>query len=377
MPEDERFGAMREGVQEVDATGDQPGHQDDDRFLAEDDSEARGQVRDRRNRRRALAVMAGLLAVILIAGLAIGGWYLSRINSALDKVKRDPSIMPTGDTTAVAPTPSDPKNKQPMTFVLLGSDSRGPDQGRSDVLMTAYVPGNRQHVYLTSYPRDLWVPIPGHGEAKINAAYAFGGPALTVSTVQDLTGIKMDHVALIDFERFIQLTEALGGVTVNNKVASKQGQYTFPKGKITIRGKEALVYVRQRHGLPNGDFDRAERQRAVVQAIIGEMLSKGVVANPKRFDEVAQTFAESVTVDSGLTNEKIRSLATSMRMNSGADVRSLQAPSAGFGTSSDGQSIVKLDRPGLDDMTRAMKNDTMDTFWDKAQNDCRYTPSGC
>lgn len=354
-------------------------HDDTEEFIETAGAAQAGtdKARDRRNLRRVLVVLAGLIAVVLVAVVAVGGWYLNRVDNALDKVERKPSLMPTDAGTAVAPTPKTASDKQPMTFVLLGSDTRGTDQGRSDVLMTAFVPGNRQQVYLTSYPRDLWVPIPGRGDAKINAAYAWGGPALTVRTLQDLTGVKMDHVAVIDFESFIKLTDVLGGVTVNNKVASRQGEYTWPKGQVTVRGEEALAFVRQRKELPNGDFDRAERQRAVVQAIIVKLLSRGVLTNPSTFDQVLQQLAGTVTVDDGLTNDKIRSLATSMRIGSAADVRSLQVPITGFGTSADKQSIAILDKGALNELSTAMKTDSMDDFWATHKDDCRFTASGC
>lgn len=346
---------------------------------SDDAREREGQARDRRNVRRVLAVVGITMAVVLVAVLAIGGWYASRVDNALNRIKRDPSMMPTGDTTAVAPKPADKDYKQPMVFVLMGSDSRGPDQGRSDVLMTAYLPGNRKQVYLTSYPRDLWVPIPGHGEAKINAAYAFGGTSLTVATLQNYTGVKVDHIAMINFERFIQLTEALGGVTVNNQVASTSGdgKYTWPRGQITVSGAEALAYVRQRKELPNGDFDRAERQRAVVTAIIAKMASADVLTNPVKFDRMATKVADTVTVDDGLSDSKMRDVAFSMRVKGKGDVVSFQAPISGFGTSRDGQWIALPDKAGQAELSAAMKNDTMAEFWAKNKNNCKFAASGC
>lgn len=334
-------------------------------------------AKDRSNLRKVLIGLAALVVVALVAVAAVGGWYLNRVDNALNKVERKPNLLPSTDTgTAVAPKPAG-DGKTPMTFVLIGSDSRGEDQGRSDVLMTAYLPGDRKNVFLTSYPRDLWVPIKGHGEAKINAAYAYGGAPLTVSTLQDLTGVKMNHVALIDFEQFIRLTTVLGGVTVNNKVASTSGQYTWPKGKITVMGEEALAYVRQRKQLPNGDFDRAERQRAVVQAIIANMLSRGVLTNPSKFDDLANALADSVVVDETLTTDRMRDIVRGMRVTSANDIISLQAPISGLGWSKDGQSIVLLDKTHLAEMSEAMKTDTMAQFWAKNKDSCSFKPGGC
>ena len=168
----------------------------------------------------------------------------------------------------------------------MGSDSRDASDagaGRSDSLMVMHLAADRKDAYLISFPRDMYVDIPGYGKNKINAAYSFGGPQLAVATLEDLLHSRMDHVAIIDFDGFIGLTEELGGVTVMNEHASKSRGYTFPAGKITIKGDEALAFVRERYELPNGDLDRAERQRLVVKAILEKGLSPETIRNPAKF----------------------------------------------------------------------------------------------
>ena len=155
------------------------------------------------------------------------------------------------------------------------------------------------------------------------------------------------------------LTDELGGVTVNNKHASEKAGYSWPKGEVTIQGEEALTYVRQRYGLPNGDLDRAERQRAVVKALLMKMLTLDVLANPLKFNEVMGQLGQYFTVDEGLTNQVIFSTATSMRVNSGDDIVILQAPISGFGTSGDGQSIDIVNEPQLAEMAQAVRTGTM------------------
>lgn len=225
--------------------------------------------------------------------------------------------------------------------------------------MLAHVPPTRDKVYIVSFPRDMWVQIPGRGQAKINAAYAYGGEALATRTLESLVGVRMDHAAKINFDGFMGLTTQLGGVTVNNKHASSVGEYSWPKGEVTIQGEEALTYVRQRYGLPNGDLDRAERQRAVVKAILMKMLTLDVLANPVKFNEVMGQLGQYFTVDEGLTNQVIFSTATSMRVNSGDDIVILQAPISGFGTSGDGQSIDIVNEPQLAEMAQAVRTGTM------------------
>lgn len=97
--------------------------------------------------------------------------------------------------------------------------------------MLAHVPADRQHVYLMSIMRDSWVEVPGHGRAKINAAYSWGGVALTTETVEQLLDIRIDHVAEIDFAGFEDMTDALGGVTVDSPGRSQHAATTSRPGR--------------------------------------------------------------------------------------------------------------------------------------------------
>lgn len=320
----------------------------------------------RRGPRRDLLALAIALTLVLIAGSA-GAWYLHRVNSALNNIVRAPEMMPSTHVDASGdPVPAaTPKGvgAAPVTFVLMGSDSRGTDQGRSDVLMVAYLSGDRKHAYLVSFPRDMWVTIPGHGQNKINAAYAFGGPSLAIQTLESMLGVRMDHAAVIDFNGFIKLTDVLDGVTVQNKYESNEGGHYFPVGKVTLKGEDALAYVRVRHSLPNGDFDRADRQRTVLTAILDKMLTAGVVANPGKFTSLLDQIASSLTVDEDLTSKRILSLGTSVRFTDGSAIRSLQAPVQGTGTSSGGASIDIVDVTGLKEMAKAMQTDGMEEYY--------------
>ena len=210
----------------------------------------------------------------------------------------------------------------------------------------------------------MYVPIPGHGKDKINAAYALGGPALTVRTLEDLTGVRMDHVVLVDFEGFIGLTKDLGGVTVTNKTAFSSHGFDYPKGKVTIQGEKALWFVRERHALPDGDLDRAANQRNVIKAIIAKGLSAGVLSDPARFTSFVGNLAKHVTVDNALSDAEIRRTAVSLRLQA-KDIELLQAPLAGFGTAPDGESIDLVDQSKLDELSAALRGDTMDRYLEK------------
>jgi LCP family protein required for cell wall assembly len=247
--------------------------------------------------------------------------------------------------------------------VLLGSDSRDdadPADGRSDTIMVVHLNKKRTNAYITSFPRDMYVNIPGYGRNKINAAYEEGGPALTVKTLEELTGAKMNHVVVVNFDGFIDLTTDLGGVTVPNKTAFSSHGYDYPKGKVKIEGKKALWFVRERHSLPGGDLDRAENQRNVIKAIVAKGLSAGVVSDPAKFSSFVGNLSKHLTVDNSLSDAEIRSTALSLRLNAN-DIQLLQAPLAGFGTAN-GQSIDVVDTARMAELGKALQDDSMAAY---------------
>ena len=324
-------------------------------------SAARRLVEEPRAKRGWLSWFFTVLGVVVALALIVAGFYVWRLWSTANDMNRSSGLLPDGDRPPASATAAGSFN-----YVLMGSDSRGDgDRGRSDVLMLAHVPPSRDKVYVVSFPRDMWVEVPGRGYAKINAAYAWGGDALATRTLESLVGVRMDHAAKIDFEGFVGLTTELGGVTVDNRVASSVGEYTWPKGEITVQGEEALTYVRQRYGLPGGDLDRAERQRATVKAILQKMMTANVLANPVTFNTVMGQLGQYFTVDEGLTNEEVFSTATSMKVTSGDDIVILQAPISGFGTSADGQSIDVVNEAQLEEMGKAVRTGTMGDYAEK------------
>lgn len=328
----------------------------------------------RRRGRRALLGALAILGAVLVAIAIVVGYYAKSVDNALSQAPRAdllPTVTPSGGgTPADVPTtsPGDAVN-----IVVMGSDSRGTDRGRSDTLIVMHINADRQKVYLISFPRDMWVPIPGYGEAKINAAYSWGGPVLTIRTLQELTNVQMDHAVITDFAGFTALVDEIGGVTVVNNQASASDGVTFPKGTIHLNGKDALIYTRERYDLKNGDLDRAARQRDVITAIFNKVLTPEILANPAKFNRVAQKIAPNVTVDSGFTNSAIEKLALSMRVTSISDVRSLQAPISGFGRSSDGQDYDVVNTKQMAELSSAIANDTMDQYWEAHKNDPRIT----
>ena len=329
----------------------------------------------RRGRRVLIGALA-ILGVVVVAVVAVLGYYLKSVDNALSQTPRADLLPPIagglggsgsgGSGSADGPAPS---AGNAMNIVIMGSDSRGTDRGRSDSLIVMHISGDRQKVYLISFPRDMWVTIPGYGNAKINAAYSWGGPRLSIQPLENLTNVRMDHAVVSDFTGFTDLIDVIGGITVYNNQASASDGGRFAKGEITLNGKDALIYSRERYDLKNGDLDRAARQRDVLKAIFKKVLTPEVLANPSKFNQVAQKIAPNLTVDSGFTNATIEKLALSMLVTSIADVRSLQAPSSGFGRSSDGQDYDVVNTVQLAQLSTALANDTMEQYWQAHKND--------
>jgi polyisoprenyl-teichoic acid--peptidoglycan teichoic acid transferase len=313
-------------------------------------------------KRRLLPKILIGVAVLLVVAMGAGLLYAATIDRSLTKNLNRGVELPTGESSLRPP--KEAAEKGTLNYVLLGSDSRDPENegnGRSDTILVVHLNAKRDKAYIISFPRDMWVNVPGYGRNKINAAFAFGGAPLAVRTLEGLTGVRMDHVVLIDFEGFIRLTEDLRGVTVTNKNAFSAGGFDYPKGKITIAGEEALWFVRQRKLLPGGDLDRAENQRNVIKAIVQKGLSAQVISDPATFTRFVGNVAKHLTVDNDLSDAEIRRTALSLRL-SGEDIQLLQAPISGFDTTGDGQSIDVVDTAKMAELARAMKKDQVSEY---------------
>ena len=315
-------------------------------------------VRRRRVWPRVLIAVASLLVIVLGAAavyvFTIDRSIIQNINRGVELPGDQPSNP--GDAR---PT-KEPQETGTLNYVLLGSDSRDPGNagnGRSDTIMVVHLNAKRNQAYIVSFPRDMYVTIPGHGRNKINAAYALGGVPLTVRTLEKLTAVRMDHVALVNFEGFISLTDDLNGVTVTNKNAFSSHGFDYPEGKITVAGERALWFVRERKSLPRGDLDRAENQRNVIKAIVAKGLSAQVISDPAKFTRFVGNVATHLTVDNSLTDDEIRRTAFSLRLGAD-DITLLQAPIAGDATVG-GQSILVADDVKLAEVGKALKTDTM------------------
>ncbi|MGN8048258.1 LCP family protein [Curtobacterium sp. 22159] len=302
----------------------------------------------------ALVAVAAVIAVV--ASVFVGG--LARSYDSGKDVLDDP--FPTGGR----PAPSDGAEN----ILLIGSDSRSnadPDGdrasgGRSDTLMLAHVPADRKAVYLMSIMRDSWVDVPGHGTAKINAAYAWGGVPLTVQTVEQLLDVRIDHVAEIDFAGFRDMTDALGGVTVQsaNDFTAKSGE-RFTAGPNRLDGDRALAFVRERYAFADADHTRVVNQQAFMRGVVEGVLAEGTITNPGRIQDFVTATSRYLSVDEGLSFPTLVGLGWSLRDVRPSDLHTFTMPTAGGGTSPDGQSYVAVNTLALESLSQALRSDDL------------------
>ncbi|GAA1224519.1 LCP family protein [Kitasatospora nipponensis] len=352
----------------------------------------------RGRRRRARRVLLWALAALLgLTAVGVGGLYWT-VDHYMSSVRRIPDAFPTLPASAQpAPVPG-----SGTTFLLVGLDARSdvpttgqqastPPSGapasgapvsgapvsgapangpawqvgaaRSDTMMLLHISADRKSAAVVSIARDTWVNIPGHGMAKINAAYSWGGPALMIQTVQDLTHIHVDHFGVIDWNGFKSLTDAVGGVdiTIPQTIEAKGESRGWQAGSYHMDGDEALLYVRERHGLPDGDLDRTKRQQNFLRALLKQTLNSGTLTSPTRLAGLLRSVGDVVSVDSRLSNSDLYDLAWSLRDIRPDGVHYLNAPFAGFDTI-DGQDVVQLDTGAAVPLWDAIRNDTMTQY---------------
>ncbi len=295
--------------------------------------------RGRRRWLRPKRILIILATLVVILALASVGLYFD-LNSKLSRVD---VLAPAGFTSAGT------------NWLIAGSDSRGgltrteEDQlalghdvsgGRTDTIMLLHMPANGTRPTLVSIPRDSYVPIPGHGSNKINAAYSFGGPKLLIQTVQNVTGLRIDHYMGIGFGGLVNVVNDVGGVTLclPGPMKDPKAGLNLKKGCQTLDGDQALSFVRTRE-FPLGDLQREQDQRALLKSLLSKMTSTGTLINPFAVIPAASGAASSLTVDQGTSLSQLASVAFALK-----NPVTTMVPFGGFGNTSAG-SVVEWNVP--------------------------------
>ena len=323
---------------------------------------------------RVLSWLAVLTSFSILAAAGTGYLLVTRYNGNINRI---PGIL--GDREVAAGA------QGPRTILIVGSDSRenlAPDEAfqgkgrefvtgqRSDVIILAHLYGSADKAQLVSIPRDAYVPIPAFTkpdtgefvkarEGKINSAFFQGGPALLAQTVQDLSGVEIDHYMQIDFAGFTQLVDRLDGVEVCLSRPAKEPKsgIDLPAGRQTIGGDQALAFVRQREGLPRSDIDRIERQKRLLASLVRKVLSAQTLANPLKLNSVLEVATSSLEVDEGLTFSALRDLALRFRSFEANGVFFTTVPIADIAARRGRESVVLLDEVGAEQLFSLIARD--------------------
>ncbi len=259
--------------------GDGYGNQYPDQYGQYGQASGNGGLRERLRERRARRAMEprrehphrARNVVLLVLGILVALYVLICVPIDQGIAFSDSEAQSlSGQTSAHIPL-------TPYYVLLLGSDAReGDTVSRTDTMILCRIDPIQAKVTMVSIPRDTMVTIEGHGTQKINAAYAYGGAAGAAAAVKSLLGVSINHVALIHFDGVQTLVDALGGVTVNVPVDINDPSYTglvMSAGTYTMDGKTALLFSRVRHGFANGDYQRQQDQRILIEAIMKKALS--------------------------------------------------------------------------------------------------------
>lgn len=253
-------------------------------------------------------------------------------------------------------------------ILLLGSDTRSGSEAalvsgsRADTIMLMHIPADGKGVYLVSIMRDTWVDIPGYGPAKINAALNYGGISLQVATVENLVGVKIDHVAEMEFEGFKSLVNSVGGVDVQVPFDFDINAWSFHQGIQHMDGGAALAFVRARYQFADGDYQRVRNQRAFLRGLYSTMKAKGALNNVASFQSAVESVAGYMRVDQDLNAMQIAQIAAPVLTSGDTTMRMTTLPNAGPGWSYDGQSIVLVNQAANAQLANALQHDTMDQF---------------
>lgn len=270
-----------------------------------------------RRRRAGLLLMSALSVLVLFASgtsWALTGWMSGSLNrfDVFGGLSEEGRPEPTGGLTflVIGSDSRDGSNREDEEELSLGST---PGQ-RSDTMMLVRLNHERDRVTVVGIPRDLWVDIPGQGADKINAAYAYGGPQLSVRTVESLTGVRIDHYVEVDFHGFVDVVDALGGIEVclPEPINDPKAHLDMDAGTHQVDGTEALAFARTR-ATSQGDLDRIDRQQQVLSAMLDKALSTETLSNPAKLTNFLDSSLSSVTVDQGLDTRTINELAYQMR----------------------------------------------------------------
>ena len=326
-----------------------------------------------RRRRWPKRIFFAVLALLNVVALLVFVQLRSTEAQFDQNVTTNDAVVP-----ALSPTVAD--RSEPITFLLIGSDSRegldslvnfGPSAGeRADVIILMSIVPEDGTAQMLSLPRDLYVDIPGNGKNKINSAFAFGGAPLMVETVTNFTGVPINHYVEVDFVGFKAIVDDLGGVDIDFPFPARDGKsgLDVSAGSQTLDGAQALAFARSRSyeelqggswvSVDANDFGRTRRQQQLIFAII-----RGL-ARPSSLVEMSSLvggFAEYLTVDTTLAQGSLAKLAFAMRNVRPDQIEAATLPGE-VGTVGDASVVIPTNPDADQILARLRAGEPMVTF---------------
>ena len=340
-----------------------------------------GQPSRRAVARRLATIVAGLTALVV---LAVSGAGYALLTYSTDRVRRVPVFDGLTGRPAPAPTSA-------QTYLVVGSDQReglsrqeaerlrvgratqaNGGGRRSDTMLLVHISADRQRALIVSLPRDSYVTIPEHRSSdgrlipphgdKLNAAFAYGGAPLLVRTVEQATGVRLNHYVEVNFAGFVDVVNALGGVTmcVPHPIDDPKAHLTLAAGTHHLDGVESLKYVRARYFDGQGDLGRMHRQQEFAGAMLRQAMSAGVLLNPVRLTRFLNATLDAVGTDPQLNRADVVTLATQLRSIHTSAVTMLTVPLSNQDyrpPELDGASAVVWDRTLATQLFEAIRHD--------------------
>lgn len=312
----------------------------------------RAHARQPKKRRRLRRAVLVLLTGVIVAAGGTYGWAETRL-------QRDVDLGAYGDR----PPPGEGTN-----YLIVGSDSRdglSPDAvrdlragggggRRTDSMMLLHTGASGSS--MVSLPRDSWVTLPGRLDTttgktkrpegdKLNAAFAYGGPELLVHTVEQNTGLRIDHYAEIGFAGFVNIVDAIGGVRMclDRDIKDKKSGADLRKGCHTLDGKQALAFVRQRHQEKEGDLGRSKNQQKLLSTLARQAARPGTLLDPTEIGPAMRAGLETLIVDEDMSLRDLSRMFRAVRSVSGGQGTRINVPVSGFGVPTSKGNVLKWD----------------------------------
>ncbi|MHB1614212.1 MAG: LCP family protein [Actinomycetes bacterium] len=331
-------------------------------------------------RHAALPRRVPLVVLVVLSGLVVAATGAT----AVAYLRLDRNIASQNVTSAlgtdrprVVAGPAPGRGDRAENILVIGSDTRSaPGDGqygsgiqgaRSDTVILLHLSADRRRAELVSIPRDSWVAIPSCNLGasrfssprveRFNAAYAIGGTACTIKTVEQLTQIRIDHFVVIDFHGFATMVDSLGGVEVclNQPITNKEAQIDLPAGRQVLDGSQALGYVRVRYIGDGSDLSRIVRQQAFLASLVTKVTSTGLLLNPVRLYQFLDAATRSVTTDPAFASlTSLASLATSVRNVPRSNVTFLTVPNHPYPAN---PNVVEWSQPSAGAIFDALRHD--------------------